>query len=298
MDDTEPPPIRIGDQSMAMHGRKTILLATEYSGSVLSAVDTTGNTAITYTPYGDAPTDADPLSQLRFNGALRESMTGCYSLGNGYRMYSPVLMRFLSPDEESPFEEGWLNAYAYCGGDPRNREDRTGRSWIKILTSSDSIARIPRLQVQPKAVGATLSNMPQITRNTQYQDRNFSSLARYVGAPDDVPTALAEPPRRTSSVSKTAASSSSAPLKNSSDTTKMQLKEAPGEKNKELAIMRSEETPTNRPHDPRVAQKYRRLFAELSKTFPTQQAHLKALTGLELTPTTFPDLAAGIRKYP
>jgi len=131
---------------MVMHGRKTILLATDYSGSVLSAADTTGSNAVAYTPYGDSPTGADPLSQLRFNGALRESMTGCYSLGNGYRMYSPVLMRFLRPDMESPFGKGWLNAYVYCGGDPRNRYDPDGHAFSSVVSRLNKIVmfEIPR----------------------------------------------------------------------------------------------------------------------------------------------------------
>ncbi len=37
-------------------------------------------------------------------------------LGNGYRAYSPVLMRFNSPDSWSPFGEGGVNAYAYIEG--------------------------------------------------------------------------------------------------------------------------------------------------------------------------------------
>ncbi|WP_207267511.1 RHS repeat-associated core domain-containing protein [Pseudomonas sp. GW101-3H06] len=111
----------------------TILLATDHSGSVLNAVDTTKNNSIAYTPYGDSPTDGGQQSQLRFNGVFLESTTGCYLLGNGYRMYNPRLMRFLSPDGWSPFRAGWLNAYAYCGGDPRNRYDSDGHAFRSRL---------------------------------------------------------------------------------------------------------------------------------------------------------------------
>lgn len=43
-------------------------------------------------------------------------------------------MRFLSSDSLSPFERGGINAYAYCGGDPINRTDESGRFWIKFST--------------------------------------------------------------------------------------------------------------------------------------------------------------------
>ncbi|AWY41596.1 hypothetical protein DKY63_17560 [Pseudomonas putida] len=119
---------------MSTQSRKTLLLATSHSGSVLGVVDATNNHAIDYTPYGDSPTGDDSQSQLRFNGVFREAMTGWYSLGNGYRMYSPVLMRFLSPDSLSPFGKGGLNTYAYCGGDPINRQDPNGRAWFNSLT--------------------------------------------------------------------------------------------------------------------------------------------------------------------
>ncbi|WP_409262888.1 RHS repeat-associated core domain-containing protein [Pseudomonas putida] len=55
-----------------------------------------------------------------------DRLTGCYHLGNGRRTYNPVLMRFHSADSLSPFSEGGLNAYAYCGGDPINRVDPSG----------------------------------------------------------------------------------------------------------------------------------------------------------------------------
>lgn len=48
-----------------------------------------------------------------------------YQAGS-YQAYSPVLMRFHSPDNMSPFDKGGLNAYAYCAGDPVNFNDPAG----------------------------------------------------------------------------------------------------------------------------------------------------------------------------
>jgi len=104
----------------------TTLLATDQQRSVLSVLDTTRPHPLAYSPYGHRPAENGLLSLLGFNGEQPDPITGCYHLGNGYRQFNPVLMRFNSPDSWSPFGEGGLNAYAYVEGDPTNRNDPTG----------------------------------------------------------------------------------------------------------------------------------------------------------------------------
>ena len=104
----------------------TTLLATDQQRTVLSALDATRPHPLAYTPYGHRPPENGLLSLLGFNGQRPDPVTGHYHLGNGYRQFNPVLMRFNSPDSWSPFGEGGLNTYGYCGGDPRNRADPTG----------------------------------------------------------------------------------------------------------------------------------------------------------------------------
>ena len=77
-----------------------------------------------YTPYGSSAEG----SSIGFNGERRDPVTGWYHLGNGYRVYNPVLMRFHTPDRWSPFTSGEVNAYSYCAGDPINRVDPSGHS--------------------------------------------------------------------------------------------------------------------------------------------------------------------------
>lgn len=84
-----------------------------------------------YAPFGHG-TPANNL--LGFNGEIQQVITGLYSLGNGHRMYSPVLMRFCSSDKLSPFDRGGLNSYAYCEADPVNRTDPSGRNSAPIRT--------------------------------------------------------------------------------------------------------------------------------------------------------------------
>lgn len=61
-----------------------------------------------------------------FNGERPDPVNHCYHLGQGHRTYNPILMRFHSPDIESPFGEGGLNPYSYCLNDPINQIDQNG----------------------------------------------------------------------------------------------------------------------------------------------------------------------------
>jgi RHS repeat-associated protein len=106
------------------------LLATDQQRSVLNTLDATGPHPLAYSPYGHHPAIDRLLSVRGFNGEQPDPLTGHYHLGNGYRQFNPVLMRFTSPDSWSPFGEGGLNAYGYCEGEPVNRLDPTGHFFL------------------------------------------------------------------------------------------------------------------------------------------------------------------------
>ena len=113
----------------------TTLLATDQHTSVLNGINPGGNEqAQAYSPFGYHPIDAS-LNAVGFNGERPEPITGHYLLGQGYRAFNPVLMRFNSPDSWSPFGEGGINAYAYCDNDPMNKVDPTGHLPIKFFLS-------------------------------------------------------------------------------------------------------------------------------------------------------------------
>jgi len=82
-----------------------------------------------YTVYGHDGGE-DCSSVLRFNGHRKDPVTGHYLLGNGYRAFNSVLMRFNAPDSLSPFDEGGLNAYCYCSNDPVNNVDPSGHNGL------------------------------------------------------------------------------------------------------------------------------------------------------------------------
>ncbi|WP_347709429.1 RHS repeat-associated core domain-containing protein [Pseudomonas sp. 51_B] len=89
---------------------------------------------VTYTPYGFQK-DLRHSGALFFAGERLDTAGGGYLLGNGYRLYRPALLRFVSADDISPFGEGGLNAYAYCAGDPINKHDPSGHKpvWLMAL---------------------------------------------------------------------------------------------------------------------------------------------------------------------
>jgi len=83
-----------------------------------------------YSPYGFTVSLHSVKKMLGFNGEYAQALTLLYMLGSGHRSYGTELMRFLSPDSLSPFGDGGINTYAYCAGDPVNRTDPTGRSYL------------------------------------------------------------------------------------------------------------------------------------------------------------------------
>lgn len=152
---------------------ETTLLATDQQRSVLQLVDKAGTEPIAYSPYGYYPAESGLTSLLGFNGERRDPVTGHYLLGNGYRAYNPVLMRFNSPDSLSPFGEGGLNAYGYVGGDPVGFGDETGHMPFK-----NSLNNLPRLAMHNATVARKESirlyrvwDFP-IRRNAKVLNRN------------------------------------------------------------------------------------------------------------------------------
>lgn len=115
-----------------------------------------------YSPYGAYR--AIDGGCLAFTGQLFDSHVGGYHLGNGRRTYNPVLMRFHSPDSLSPFSTGGLNAYAYCAGDPVNRVDPSGASWLSHL-----ITGVSMLSSAVTFAGATLRTARNVVNRLESQ---------------------------------------------------------------------------------------------------------------------------------
>lgn len=104
----------------------TRIIGSDAQGSVLSEIESAACVHRRFTVYGLAA--HPPGKDIGFKGERCDVFTQCYPLGNGYRTYIPVLMRFQSADNQSPFGNGGLNAYAFVKGDPVNLSDPSGHS--------------------------------------------------------------------------------------------------------------------------------------------------------------------------
>ncbi|GKQ47801.1 RHS repeat-associated core domain-containing protein [Pseudomonas syringae] len=145
------------------------LLGTDMQSSVLEAVSGQERQSLAYSPYGHRE-QGGPFSG--FNGERADPVTGHYLLGNGYRAFNQVLMRFNSPDSLSPFGRGGLNAYAYCQGDPVNRSDPGGHAGIlglpdlalkgilKNLTSKERVNLFSTSKAMGMRVSEAMDSMP------------------------------------------------------------------------------------------------------------------------------------------
>lgn len=108
------------------------ILAIDVQTSVMVRVERSLQRFRSYTPYGY---QRPQPGRVGFAGQAPE-ITADYLLGNGYRLYNPVLMRFCAPDSWSPFGEGGLNAYAYCENNPVNRVDPSGHIKVKHVAAN------------------------------------------------------------------------------------------------------------------------------------------------------------------
>ncbi|MDO7899593.1 RHS repeat-associated core domain-containing protein [Pseudomonas citrulli] len=132
----------LGQQTANGGGQETTLIAHDDKRSTLLSLraSQTVPQATAYSVSGYSPVDEASHRVLGFNGERHDKSSGFYLLGNGYRAFNTVLMRFNSPDNQSPFGEGGMNAYAYCAGDPVNRTDPTGHSWMSLFKGIANLA--------------------------------------------------------------------------------------------------------------------------------------------------------------
>ncbi|MVV51439.1 RHS repeat-associated core domain-containing protein [Pseudomonas sp. PB120] len=194
----------------------TLLLATDSKHSILAELAGGRPNSVTYCTYGHQTAQQKVATHMGFNGEVRESSLGWYLLGNGYRAYNPVLMRFHSPDSLSPFGAGGLNAYMYCGGEPVMGSDPSGRfnprKWwpnIKKTFKPRTTNSFPALETRPgtrpneylplprnSRAAAVPTSTVSLPSNTNSQTPPSVRENRRRGLPDGYEDYQVPPPRR------------------------------------------------------------------------------------------------------
>lgn len=141
-------------------------LATDQNDSVIHVGS---SHALSYAPYGFNSAILSKPQLAAFNGERLEPVSAGYALGNGNRLFSPRLMRFLGADTFSPFEQGGLNCYCYCLGDPINRTDPNGhwsivkpRTWFRSPNTKLRQRLSAMAKIRPKLNEATAELQPYI----------------------------------------------------------------------------------------------------------------------------------------
>jgi len=153
---------------MAASQQMSILFGTDQSQSVIQQSGAETRRRLAYHPFGHHTACGESTSSA-FNGMQLERRTHAYLLGNGYRVFNPVIHRFHHPDSLSPFGKGGINSYVYCFSDPINRRDPSGHvpnpiTWFIGLMQSPHVAQpilgsAPGAHRNPMASGlATLVN--------------------------------------------------------------------------------------------------------------------------------------------
>lgn len=172
--------------------------------SVLGAMGPVGVHGKSYGVYGVHEESAELASVIGFSGYYFDALSTYYLLGNGYRSYSPGMMRFLSPDSLSPFSRGGLNAYGYCAGDPLNRVDPDGRFWesaltlkrvkIKVKDSSPGVRRFMKDRTGKERPNIQIADFTAAFKDTfdatLSRELDFDEMTRVGGIPEVKPMVL------------------------------------------------------------------------------------------------------------
>lgn len=168
------------------------LIGTNKANSTLLTYDGNTQQVNLYSSFGSADNLQNGLIP-GFNGERPDPLTGVSHLGNGYRAYNPVLMRFTCPDNESPFGAGGINPYAYCQNDPVNVADPSGHGFIFRLVRRGLTALLKHFMEEEIAKNtakgiAKIADLT-ITYGTQITSA-ATDIAAYQDASDDPQKAM------------------------------------------------------------------------------------------------------------
>ncbi|WP_244288600.1 RHS repeat-associated core domain-containing protein [Leptospira dzoumogneensis] len=112
------------------HLGSTTMLTDGY-GNQVAGPGQSGVSYVSYLPYGEinlSESTGPDIFHYKFTGQILDSDTGLYYYKSRY--YDPHLGRFIQADDRSDKGINGLNRYMYVGGNPVNRIDPNGHSWL------------------------------------------------------------------------------------------------------------------------------------------------------------------------
>ncbi|WP_415751841.1 RHS repeat-associated core domain-containing protein [Leptospira wolffii] len=112
------------------HLGSTTMLTDGY-GNPIAGPGQSGTSYMSYYPYGEinyTESSGPDIFRYKFTGQIADSETGLYYYKSRY--YDPFLGRFIQADDRADQGINGLNRYMYVGGNPVNRIDPDGHSWL------------------------------------------------------------------------------------------------------------------------------------------------------------------------
>lgn len=149
------------------------LTGTDRQGSLINGLGVSRPFNRAYTPYGAPSSLIDTSGLPAFTGETPDPVTGHYLLGNGARTFNPVLMRFTSPDNLSPFDKGGINAYAYCSNDPVNNIDPSAHVISRLaghIKNATSALKRTKVRLPKQDVGFLQTTIESVTHGSKSID--------------------------------------------------------------------------------------------------------------------------------
>lgn len=190
----------IAERNLNSTPNEPALLSIDISNTPVSIARNENILGKVFSAYGYSSAEHRERSLIGFAGETSLA-TGKYLLGS-YRIFDPVLMRFHSPDNLSPFLAGSINCYGYCSGDPINNTDPTGhvKNPLKLLgklftnkkrkpMNTDLSQSTPAIYQsseysQPSSFNPAFENIGKDILPSRYDLKAAKSLSSINGAPE------------------------------------------------------------------------------------------------------------------
>lgn len=153
-----------------------ILLAADRANSALQLSNGTSDHCNAYSPYGHL-LHVTAHNLLAYNGEYRD-LHGFYFLGNGNRAYSPILMRFISPDRTEAnvtTDTQNMQPLSVSGAVPDTKLQKS-RSKLHTLTEDRAAYKKEAERIHEKALSLSFELEDISTGATPRQEKAISSV--------------------------------------------------------------------------------------------------------------------------